>query len=103
MPSLYEGFGLTAVEAMAAGLPVVGTKVAGLSEIIENGVTGYLVSVGDSQELSQCLNYLITNRDQAQRMGQDGKHRVCSLFSMDHFTNSVLFMYQVSIKNKDRE
>jgi glycosyltransferase involved in cell wall biosynthesis len=103
MPSLYEGFGLTAVEAMAAGLPVVGTKVAGLSEIIENGVTGYLVSVGDSQELSRCLSYLITNPDQAQRMGQEGKHRACRCFSMDHFANSMLFVYQVSIKNKDRE
>jgi glycosyltransferase involved in cell wall biosynthesis len=103
MPSLYEGFGLTAVEAMAAGLPVVGTKVAGLSEIIENGVTGYLVSVGDTQELSRCLSYLITNPDQAQRMGQEGKHRTYRLFSMDHFTNSVLFAYQILIKNKDRK
>jgi glycosyltransferase involved in cell wall biosynthesis len=100
MPSLYEGFGLTAIEAMAAGLPVVGTEVAGLSEIIENGVTGYLVSVGDSQELSRCLNYLITNPDQAQRMGQHGKHRVRRLFSIDHFTNSMLFLYQSQSKMK---
>lgn len=61
MPSLYEGFGLGATEAMAAGIPIVGTKVDGLSEIIEDGLTGYLIPVGDGQELAQALIEMLSD------------------------------------------
>lgn len=52
MPSLNESFGLAAAEAMANGIPVVGSDVGGLSEIINNGVNGYLTKPGDSVELA---------------------------------------------------
>ena len=93
MPSLYEGFGLTAAEAMAAGLPVVGTRVDGLSEIIKDGLTGYLLPVGDSQELAQALVQMLSNAEKREMMGQKGKDRAQKLFSLERFSRSVLAAY----------
>lgn len=72
VPSLEEGFGMTAIEAMAAGTPVVGTRVGGLPEIIENGETGYLVDPGDPDALADALLRVLesgpgTDYDQATR------------------------------------
>jgi glycosyltransferase involved in cell wall biosynthesis len=93
MPSLYEGFGLAAAEAMAAGLPVVGTRVDGLSEIIEDGVTGYLVPVGDSKRLAEALIQLLLYPDARRTMGQKGKERVQRTFSLETFNNTIVAVY----------
>jgi len=93
MPSLYEGFGLTATEAMAAGLPVVGTTIEGLSEVIEDGVTGYLVPPGDSKALAQNLIALLNDPAKCQRMGQAGYERVKEHFSMEQFRESMIAVY----------
>jgi len=93
MPSLYEGFGLTAGEAMAAGLPVVGTRVDGLSEIIEDRVTGYLLPVGDSHELAKALIQILSNPEKRKTMGQKGKDRVQEVFSLQRFNSSMIAAY----------
>jgi glycosyltransferase involved in cell wall biosynthesis len=95
MPSLYEGFGLTAAEAMAARLPVLGTKIEGLTEIIEDGVTGYLVPASDSKKLSEGLIDLLTDPEKAREMGEKGFERVKELFSIERFSNSVLTAYRI--------
>ena len=59
VPSLEEGFGMTAIEAMAAGTPVVGTRVGGLPELIEEGRTGYLVEPGNPDALADALCRLL--------------------------------------------
>ncbi len=53
MPSEYESFGLAALEAMAAGVPVVSTNAGGLKEIVIPGETGYMGDVGDVKTMSQ--------------------------------------------------
>ncbi len=93
MPSLYEGFGLTAVEAMAANLPVVGTRVDGLSEIVEDGLTGYLLQAGDSRGLADALIDLLSNEKKRKMMGERGRERAQGLFAMQHFTRSVISAY----------
>jgi len=94
VPSLFEGFGLTAAEAMAAGLAVVGTRVDGLSEIIEHEVTGYLIPVGESHELARTVIQLLSNPEKSKGMGEKGRERVQELFSMQHFTHSTISAYQ---------
>jgi glycosyltransferase involved in cell wall biosynthesis len=93
MPSLYEGFGLTAAEAMAAGVPVVGTKVEGLSEVIEDGVSGYLVQTGNWQALADALATLLRNPEQAKAIGQCGRKRAECLFSLERFRTSMIGIY----------
>jgi glycosyltransferase involved in cell wall biosynthesis len=80
-PSLYEGFGLPAVEAMACGVPVVATSAGALSEIIEDGVTGILVPPGDANALKDALRRLLSDPELCRRMGEAGRQRV-----VEHFT-----------------
>jgi glycosyltransferase involved in cell wall biosynthesis len=80
VPSYWEGFGLTAAEAMAAGKPVVGTDVPGLREVIEDQVTGYLVPVDDAPALADKLLRLLSRPQFAREMGQRGQERVGKLF-----------------------
>lgn len=80
-PSLYEGFGLPAVEAMACGVPVVATSAGALSEIIEDGVTGILVPPGDSDALGEALRRLLADPDLCRRMGEAGRRRAVERFT----------------------
>jgi glycosyltransferase involved in cell wall biosynthesis len=94
IPSLFEGFGLIAAEAMAAGRPVVGSRVDGLSEVIDDEVTGYLHRVGDSHELANALIHLLSNEGQGKTMGEKGRERVQELFAMQHFVRSFISVYE---------
>jgi len=72
LPTLREPFGLVFLEAMAFGLPCVGTNVEAVPEIIEDGVTGYVVPPGDAAALSVALRSLLRDREAASRMGRAG-------------------------------
>jgi glycosyltransferase involved in cell wall biosynthesis len=96
MPSLYEGFGLTAAEAMAAGVPVVGARVEGLSEVIEDGMSGYLVPAGNSFTLGEAVIKLLKDPLKAKAIGQRGCERVENLFSLEHFRISMIGLYNTS-------
>jgi L-malate glycosyltransferase len=94
VPSLFEGFGLSAAEAMAASRPVVGSRVDGLMEIIEDGVTGYAVPVNDSGRLAQALIELLNSPEKAEAMGLQGHNRVIRMFSLEHFAQSTIAAYR---------
>jgi glycosyltransferase involved in cell wall biosynthesis len=94
VPSHWEGFGLTAAEAMAAGKPVVGTDVPGLREVVEDGVTGYLVPVGDVQALAEKLLALLSDRRLARQMGSNGLRRVRRMFDVTHVGRKWTRAYQ---------
>jgi len=98
VPSLFEGFGLTAVEAMAAGLPIVGSNVDGLREVIEHCETGLLVSHGDSTALAKALIDLLKNPDRAKEMGAKGRERVRRLFFMERFAEATIGAYGLLAK-----
>lgn len=94
VPSVFEGFGLSAAEAMAAGCPVVGTRVDGLAETIEEDVTGYAVPVNDSRELAAALIRLLSNPAKAKAMGLRGYERVRKMFSIGRFAESTIAAYR---------
>ncbi len=94
MPSLYEGFGLTAAEAMAAGLSVVGAGNIGLSEVVEDGVTGILVPPGDSDALCMSILNFMQNPGKAKPYGKNGSKRAERLYSLENFSRSMQGIYK---------
>jgi glycosyltransferase involved in cell wall biosynthesis len=80
LPSLYEGFGIAILEAMAAARPVVATTVGGIPEFVRQGETGILVEPGDAASLAEAISSLLQHPEQAQEMGLKGQKVV-----RDHF------------------
>ena len=76
LPSLWEGFGLVLVEAMAAGRPVVASAVGPIPEIVADGETGLLVPPGDPVALAEAIITLLRDPARAAAMGKAGRSRV---------------------------
>ena len=75
LPSLYEGFGIAILEAMAAGKPVIATAVGGIPEFVLSGETGLLIEPGNVQALADAIDQLLSHPQQAQTMGAKGRIR----------------------------
>jgi phosphatidylinositol alpha-1,6-mannosyltransferase len=88
LPSRGEGFGLVYLEAMARGKPVIGGAHGGAPEIIEDGVTGYLVPHGDPLYLATCIETLLADPVHAKEMGARGRQRVEHEFRFNAFAKS---------------
>ncbi|MBK5222587.1 MAG: glycosyltransferase family 4 protein [Acidimicrobiia bacterium] len=76
LPARAEAFGIAAVEAGAAGLPVIATSVGGLADIVIDGETGLVVSPGDLASLASSLNALVADRNLRIRLGAAARRRV---------------------------
>ncbi len=96
VPSEYEGFGLSAAEAMAAGLPVVATNADGLREVIKDGFTGLLSPFGDIEGMSSSIVSLLADPSRAAQFGASGKDRVRELFSLARFHQAIKAVYEKS-------
>lgn len=89
----YEPFGITPLEAMACGIPVVASAVGGLTYTVVDGVTGYLVPPHDPRALATCLERLRTHPALAQAMGRCGLNRVRAQFTWEQVSRSLLRAY----------
>ena len=96
VPSFFEGFGLSAAEAMAAGVPVVASKVDGLTEVLEDSVTGILVPPRNSAALATAITKLFAGPEQAADMGRKGQDRVREIFSVKKFRRSMMEAYRLA-------
>jgi len=94
VPSRQEGFGLSAIEAMAMGLPVVASKVGGIPDIIEDGKTGFLVAAENSQELSRKIIEVLKDIAKAKRVALAGQSSVRKRFSLKEMTEKTLEVYK---------
>jgi glycosyltransferase involved in cell wall biosynthesis len=81
LPSLWEGLSVALVEAMASKLPVIATAVSGTSQVVVDGVTGWLVPPADPTSLARVMTELISDPARAARMGAAGRERVAASFS----------------------
>lgn len=85
---MTEGLSNAVMEYMAAGLPVVATNAGGNPEIVEHGVTGYLVNDKDVNRISEVVLELATNQILRNEMGNKGKARIENEFSIDKFVDA---------------
>ena len=92
LPSLNEGMGRVLVEAMAAGKPVVASRVGGIPDLVRHGETGYLVPPADEKSLADAMLMLLNDRDQAKLMGQRGK-QLCQQFSLEAMIQKLDDLY----------
>jgi glycosyltransferase involved in cell wall biosynthesis len=93
LPSLEEGFGLAALEAMASGLPVVASATGGLAEIIEDGVSGFLAPPSDPRALAAYLSALLRDDGRRDRMGRAARLRVADRFSVQALVRAHELLY----------
>ena len=99
-PSLYESFGLIFVEAMRWGTPVVGTKVGGIPEIVEDGQSGVLVPPGSPDELGTVLVSLLRDEPLRRRLGESGRIRVEREFSAEQMAQRSIAFYARVCENQ---
>ncbi len=101
LPSLTEGLPNVALEASAAGLPVVATAVGGTPEVVVDGISGYLVGPGDAHALGRRLLELLGDRELRRTMGQKGREHVGRAFCPVKQTEAYLDLYQRLIRQGD--
>ena len=89
----YESFGMTAIEAMACGTPVVGSRVGGIKYSVLDGLTGYLVAPNDPFALAERLNEICSSRRLAERLSGVAVRRAHTLFRWERVTRSLAALY----------
>ncbi|MDP3613315.1 MAG: glycosyltransferase, partial [Rubrivivax sp.] len=94
LPSLVEGISNTILEAMASALPVLATRVGANAELVQEGVTGHVVSSGDPQALARGLLSLAANPQAAMGMGKAGREAVERRFSMQAMVDAYERVYE---------
>lgn len=95
-PSVYEPLGIVNLEAMACGTPVVASRVGGVPEVVEDGVTGVLVPVDDvfEQGLARALDSVLGDPEAARRMGEAGRERAVGVFGWDAVARRTAALYE---------
>ena len=98
LPSLNEGMGRVLVEAMAAGKPVVASRVGGIPDLVRHDVTGYLVPPADEKALAEGIKKLLDDPEKAKQMGQRGKEH-CRQFSLEAMVEKLDNLYSDIMQN----
>jgi glycosyltransferase involved in cell wall biosynthesis len=96
-PSLWEGLPLLALEAMAAGKPLVATDLPGHAEVIAHGETGLLVPAGDPSLLSAAVAELVRSPEGRRAMGERGRERLRARFTLAHMIESTALVYRAAL------
>jgi glycosyltransferase involved in cell wall biosynthesis len=94
MPSYREGFGLSVIEAAACGIPSVGSRIYGLTDAIEEGITGILHQPGNINEMVNCIELFLLNTHLRRKMGDAARDRVERLFNQEYVTAALNSFYQ---------
>lgn len=93
LSSASEAMPVSVLEAMAAGLPVVGSRVGGMSELVADGETGLLVEPGDPDVLAAALRRLLAEPELRRRMGDAGRDRARRRFALEPFRRAHVELY----------
>jgi len=100
VPSMGEGFGMVALEAMERARPVIAAEIGGLGELVEDGVTGLLVPAGDAEPLMDAIVRLAGNLPLAAEMGQAGRRRALAQFLQERCTERTELLYEQALNGR---
>lgn len=103
LPSYREGFGMSVIEASAMKVPVVVTEYPGPSSAMKNGVTGISVPIKDVESLEQAIRELISDKDKATRMGEQGRQFVVESFDQSVFKEKYMENRMELLHEKNNE
>ena len=93
MPSLYESFGMVALEAMACGTPVIASEVGGLGYLVQNGITGYTIPDSEPETLCDKLSWLLGNPDLRNEMGRSAAEYAAN-YAWNKIASQVIDVYK---------
>ena len=93
-PTVREGFGLVAAEAMACGLPVVATDCSSLPELIDEGKGGFLCPIGDVTSFAQKVQLLADNALLRHEMGEYNRNKIEKMFTIDQMVNQYIELFE---------
>jgi glycosyltransferase involved in cell wall biosynthesis len=99
VPSLVENLGLSPLEAMSCGRPVVASDTGGLPEIVRDMETGILVPPADPHALAQALLKVIRDEELAIRFGEAGRKDVLANYTLDRCVDSTLKVYRSVLRH----
>jgi glycosyltransferase involved in cell wall biosynthesis len=100
LPSLEDGFGMVLGEAMASGLPVIGSTSSAAPDIITHGQQGFLFTPGDIQDLASKIGWCYNHQHDCLRMGQKGKQWI-KKFSWDQYGKTIVKTYQTFLETQN--
>jgi D-inositol-3-phosphate glycosyltransferase len=95
VPSLYESFGLVAVEAMSCGTPVIASKVGGLAHTVRDGYSGLHFLPGRSDHLAKAILKLITNSEKMEEIGINARLRTAREFGLERTVKQIKSLYEL--------
>ena len=97
--STREGLGLSAIEAMACGIPVIANKVGGLKEIVKDGYSGVLVDTRDTRKLGASILTLLGNPDLLKEMGSNARKRFEEKFDWNYMIDKIQHIYETGVSS----
>jgi len=100
VPSMGEGFGMVALEAMERARPVIAAEIGGLGELVEDGVTGLLVPPGEPEPLARAIVRLGGDLELAGRMGEAGRRRALDRFLQERCTDRTELLYRDQLNGR---
>ncbi len=100
LTSIKEGCSNVVLESMAAGLPVVATDVGGNAELLEEGVSGFLLPAGDADGIARRIVELLEDEGLARRMGRAGSERVRSRFTVQRMVDDTVAFYEETLAER---
>lgn len=99
LPSLYEGFGIALLEAMAAGRPIIATAVGGIPEFITHGETGLLIEAGNATALADAIEELLESPERASQIALRGQMRVRDRYGIQAIVRRHEQVYEACLAN----
>jgi glycosyltransferase involved in cell wall biosynthesis len=99
VPSMGEGFGMVALEAMERARPVIAADIGGLGELVEDGVSGLLVPPGEAEPLADAIEELGRDLGRAATMGEAGRRRALERFLQERCTDRTELLYREKLLN----